>query len=490
MKSLSRLPAIGLLIASFRLAFTAFLFGMLFFAGCRKDATDDNADEPVLLAYPEAGNPPGAWLQFAGNPRHDTFIGGEFGGVRYIETLNEEPLFENYVNQKGGMIILDGRIFLPDDEGRVISIDAESGEIIWQSETSLRTGNSFTAGTYHRGILYYGTVSGGLIAIDAGTGGELWRMRGRRRRGGVRTSPVIDGERLYFLDLFSRFYCLDALTGGEVFVRDFSSSGRAQSDPVIISDSVIFGTPSGMLYSLGKADGNVSWVASFFLGIQSSPVVQGEMIYFACLDNGLYGVDAVSGEVAFRFDMEGGSSSTPLVFDGKIVCADDESVMYCVSLEDGEVLWQSEMPTPPMSTCLGFEDAIVVACSIYEWVNLDVPMVLGELEDYIRRKGPFVAITKEEWKRWEREAGRDGGGELHPPELSPIDTDELLRLWPDEIRVAWAERAELIVLSWEGEILERHLLPEVLQATPAVYDGKIYLLDKEGYIRVAGYGRE
>lgn len=49
-------------------------------------------------------------------------------------------------------------------------------------------------------------------------------------------------------------------------------------------------------------------------------------------------------------------------------------------------------------------------------------------------------------------------------------------------------RAEVIVLSWDGEIIDEIPLPAPLKSSPVLIDGKIYALDIKGNIQVFEYG--
>jgi outer membrane protein assembly factor BamB len=433
-------------------------------------------------------DPDDIWAQYARNENHDTFVGGKLGELRLVERVPGEPIFEKQGLQQGGVIYAGGKLFVPDDQGRILCVDALTGERIWQTRKQLPPGRFHVGGRYYKGVLFYGTMPGGLRAIDANSGNLLWESEGAEQMGGVRTIPVIRDGRLYFADTESRFYCTDAETGKTIWTKSLAHSEPCDADPVFALGNVIFATPAGILYSLNAESGSVEWAASFFLSLLATPALAEENLYLTCSDKGLYEVDAEDGRTRLLLSLEGGSTGVPLVHDGKTIIGDERNFLYCVNSKDASVEWKIELPTPPGGLTLGFEDAVVTICSIHEPIDFTLPRARGELEDYVRRKQPFRGISMEQWR--EATKGPDGekaGEELvrNPPE---VDTRKVVEANGNGYTMLAAKRAEAVVISWDGTILQRIALPTALQSAPVCSKDAIYALDTDGYFQVLKFG--
>jgi len=462
----------------------------LFAIACNPAVRRDDAAS-ALTDFPLNENPADVWTQYAGGAEHDTFIGGKLCEIRLAGVLNKKPIFENYNAQMGGMVAAEGRIFVPNDHGRLLSIDTESGEVVWQSPPRFGANRRFTSMTYDRGLLFCGTFPGGLACIDAKTGSFIWEQESSVAIKGIRTSPLVIDDKLFFADIESNVFKLDALSGREEWAMKLSGAEIAQSDPVLAGGYVIYGTPAGILYALRPETGEVGWVNAFFLSIPSSPANVEGMVYFTGIDGGMNAVNPESGEIELSFSMSGRSATVPLVYRDRIVAGDDDNFVYCITGSTGELAWKTELSTPAGDLFLGFEDAIVTFASlaaIYQWQDLALARARGALDEFIRKKGPFRVITVDDLAKFKAEKIKGGSTSESTPEPRSISDAELKELEPNQIKALYAMRAEVIVLSWDGEIIDEIPLPAPLKSSPVLIDGKIYALDIEGNIQVFEYG--
>jgi len=476
MRRLHDKPGRGLLIATVLAVACA-----LAFAGCKRDEVPRES----LTDFPLAENPLESWTQYAANETHDTFIGGAIGELRYAGGLNEKPLFESFAKQSGGMAAADGKIFVPNDRGRMLAVDALSGDVVWADKANLASGRQFTSPTYHRGLVYCGTQPGDLICLDAKTGELVWNAGSESAMKGVKTCPAFMGSRVVFVDIESRVFCLDALSGVELWRFETSGAETAISDPVIAGDNAFFGTPAGSFYSVALGDGSVTFAQALSHSIECSPCVVGDRVYFTGIDGGVY-VTSNAGELTKLFTMSGRSNAVPLVHNNRIVVSDDDNKVYCLNAETGELLWQVEVEGTPYGIAIGFDNAIVVFSSMnvaFDSLYLQLIKARGDLDDFIRRKGPFLAMTKADATEYES-LGKKERESIGEPQPSPISDAELRELFSDGIKYLLAQHARLYVLSWDGRIVQESALPTALKASPILYDGKIYALDINGYIHV------
>ncbi len=459
------------------LAFAAFC-GM---AGCTGGGGDDAEPEDAtrpLSDFPLQENPPDSWTQYAGNAAHDTFLGGRLTGVSHVGELTKKPIFGNYNDVRGGMSLADGTLFAPDDTGRLLAIDADTGAIKWRSR-QLDYGSRFSTPTYHRGLLFCGTEPGGVTCLNAETGGAIWHQSEPQGLPGVNVCPIVAGASVLFSSRDGRFFRLDAMTGALLWSKELVKTEINDADPVIDSGTAVFPTRSGYVYGLSPDFGTVKWAAALFMGVASSPVAKAGRVYFTGIDAGLYGMDAATGDVVLKYDMSAPSGMTPLVNGNMIVAADEENYLYCVNIETAELIWKAELPTPAGAIVFGFDNAILTVATINERIfDIEIQRARGRLEDFLRRKGPFLAITREDLSA-STAAGEDD--EVAP---RPMTGEQLMSANREDIAMLWARRAEVIVLGWNGEIRERLALPAALSSSPVYYRGKIFAPDLNGSVQV------
>ena len=91
------------------------------------------------------------------------------------------------------------------------------------------------------------------------------------RKGRFASSPVVKDDHLYIGDDRGRFYALDAHKGNPVWMVDLGDG--VSTAPLLIGETVYFGTRGGMLCGLSRQDGSLRW--KFFLGVP----LKGELVY-------------------------------------------------------------------------------------------------------------------------------------------------------------------------------------------------------------------
>lgn len=447
------------------------------------DKTDRNTK--LQTTFPKETTDHQAWIKYARNTSHNTFIGGSLDRIVNKGRLNKKPLFGNYALQRGGMIIVDDRIYVANDKGRLVAVEIETGDVVWLSQPALASNRQFAHPTYYRGFLYCGTQPGGLVCLDAETGRFVWEQKNDSVLKGIRTCPSVNDDSVFFVDVESRGFLLDSLSGREIWQFDSNRTETAMSDPLAIGDTYIIGLPSGLVQAL-TADSDIIWTTMFTNGIECTPMLEGNTIYFTGLDGIFYEADAKTGSVSLATQLSGRSDSTPLIHNGNAIVCDDDNFVYCLSTNTGEILWKLEVEGVPMSLCIGFDNSIVIFSSsnaVFHKLDLAIPANQDDIDAFLRKKAPFEVITVEDARAFKQTSdGRRKDSDQ--PKPRPIEIEELKSIFPNGIEALFSRHARMYVLSWDGMIKSESALPIPLQNSPVFYKGKIYTLDSEGYINV------
>jgi outer membrane protein assembly factor BamB len=271
----------------------------------RSWTTGHDADNPAELAAletaPLAVAPAGSeWFQWRGPDRDGRAPDGPFRtdwDKTPPKTLWSAPCGGGF----SSFAVAGGRVYTQDrqdDTERVICLNADTGEPVWQ----------YAAGAD------FGKVSGGYAT-------------------GPRATPTVAGNRVYAVGTVGRFVCLEApaSAGGQprvvwehdlvtAFDADVPQWGFASS-PLLEGDLVIVqpGGRGGSVAAFDRSTGALRWKAGSNPNGYSSPVaatVGGVRVVFALTGDALLCVRAADGKVTGKYKWDtsfNGNIATPIV---------------------------------------------------------------------------------------------------------------------------------------------------------------------------------
>ncbi len=252
-------------------------------------------------------------------------------------------------------VIQDKTLYFGGDDGSVYAVDAETGRQIWKRATG---GPVSSTPAVANGIVYVGSYDGKFYALDAHTGALKWKFAtdGERRfeaKGlhGMQpknqtiadafdiflSSPVIVQNTVYFGSGDGNLYALDAATGDLRW--KFKTGDVVHASPAFANGVVFFGSWDSYFYAVDAKTGKEKWrfhggedpLIHNQVGFQSSPVVVDGVIYTGCRDAQLYALDAATGKEKWRFDNAlSWVITSPAVVSGKVFFATSDSALYHV----------------------------------------------------------------------------------------------------------------------------------------------------------------
>jgi outer membrane protein assembly factor BamB len=216
-------------------------------------------------------------------------------------------------------------------------------------------------------------------AADGSPWHVVWQFRPPVERAWIASSPRIDGDRVYIAAVHSNpyrpsgaLYCLDRATGN---VRwSFNNDGKMKevfSSPCIADGRVYIGEGfhqhrNCRVYCLDAVTGKKLWDFSTGSHTESSPSVVAGKVYIGAGDDGLYCLDTDGKE---RWHLEGlHVDAPPLVVGGRVYGGSGigdvyrETMLFCVDAEKGTEVWPRvpvDLPIWGMPTLDG--DRLLVA---------------------------------------------------------------------------------------------------------------------------------
>jgi len=252
-------------------------------------------------------------------------------------------------------VIQDKTLYFGGDDGSVYAVDAETGRQIWKRATG---GPVSSTPAVANGIVYVGSYDGKFYALDAHAGALKWKFAtdGERRfeaKGlhGMQpknqtiadafdiflSSPVIVQNTVYFGSGDGNLYALDAATGDLRW--KFKTGDVVHASPAFANGVVFVGSWDSYFYAVDAKTGKEKWrfhggedpLIHNQVGFQSSPVVVDGVIYTGCRDAQLYALDAATGKEKWRFDNAlSWVITSPAVVSGKVFFATSDSALYHV----------------------------------------------------------------------------------------------------------------------------------------------------------------
>ena len=232
-------------------------------------------------------------------------------------------------------------------EGRVVSVDPESGRVRWKQDLDL----ALSGGVGHHGnSVFVGASEGLVMRLDAASGSEIWRAP---VSGEVLSAPQGDGRYVVAQTYDGKLMGFDYETGevrwtytSDVPVLTLRGTGT----PMILGDNAIAGFADGKVVAINLRSGNVAWEVRVaipqgrseierIVDIDGSMAVQSNELYVASYQGRLAAIDTRSGRRLWQRNVS--SVSGVGVGFGNVYVADDDGTVSAFLRNGQGVRWQN-----------------------------------------------------------------------------------------------------------------------------------------------------
>ena len=225
----------------------------------------------------------------------------------------------------------DGRVFAVTHDNRMLALNADTGEMIWDQVGIAENAGMLGAASpaYDGSSVVMALSSGELIAMQASNGRILWQdsLTSSRRLTPLATlsdidgHPVIDRGKLYALSHAGSMVSIDMRSGERSWEDDI-----AGVNTLWVAGSFGFLTTiDGQLVCMSLSDGRVRWVTQLqrFLNQEkrrdlvkwNGPVLAGNRLLVTSSHGYALSVSPYTGEVLAGVEIPGGSAVEPVVVD-------------------------------------------------------------------------------------------------------------------------------------------------------------------------------
>jgi outer membrane protein assembly factor BamB len=259
------------------------------------------------------------------------------------------------------------RLFVSNDEGHVMALDINTGDVLWDSE-AVKTGKEGSRVFFWRrqqidaglsgspgvanGLVVIGGRNGEVIAFDADTGAERWRTAVTSE---VITTPLVTGGLVVIRSNDGRTFGLDAADGSRKWVFDRGLPGlgvRGNGSPVAGNGFIYLGYDDGSVIALRQADGQRAWEQLIAEpegrnDLERMADVDGEIqvgidaIYASSYKGQTMAIDTATGRPLWNRDA-GGYGGVVLLAD-RLLLADSAGTVWALDRYNGSALWKQDV---------------------------------------------------------------------------------------------------------------------------------------------------
>ncbi|WP_313551571.1 outer membrane protein assembly factor BamB [Pseudomonas sp.] len=244
---------------------------------------------------------------------------------------------------------IDGQsLYVTDNEGLVMALNRESGDIIWKKKLNLPVSGGVGAAY---GLVLVGTLRGDVVALDATSGDEKWRARVSSE---VLAPPVSNGDIVAVQTQDDKLYALDAETGDRRWLYEESMpvlTLRGTGAPVVTNRYVVAGLASGKVIALDEQRGLPIWEQQVaipqgrseldrMVDINGGLLLSGTTLYVATYHGRVAGLDLESGRVLWQRDA---SSYTGVAEGfGNVYVSLENGTVEAVDQNSASALWSND----------------------------------------------------------------------------------------------------------------------------------------------------
>lgn len=126
-------------------------------------------------------------------------------------------------------------------------------------------------------------------------------------------------------------------------LQEGSSTSKAFNNPVVIGNSIYFGSSDGNFYALDLDSGYMRWVFQTNAAINSVPFADHSAVYFGSNDGGLYAVDRKNGSLLWRYETGCTIQSSVVGYNGFIMFSSDGGNTFFLDTKGNLI---HELPNP------------------------------------------------------------------------------------------------------------------------------------------------
>ena len=200
------------------------------------------------------------------------------GRTGYADVPNWEPKldvlwnFETEFPLLSSPAVVDDNLYMATGDGRLVSLNSNTGEIRWIHQVSMGPVESSPAVAGEFG--FFGLRDGRLLAVHQDTGQLIWEYDIGYP---IYASPIVYGGLLYIGAVDGKIYAIDALNGDLHW--DYETGGSIVSSFAIEGDVLVASSRDRYTYVLNSKTGKHRAIFQSGSALENSPVISDGIVY-------------------------------------------------------------------------------------------------------------------------------------------------------------------------------------------------------------------
>ncbi len=219
----------------------------------------------------------------------------------------------------------------------------------FQSSGAIRSGVAIGFGR-----IYFGNTQGKLYSLDQDTGQKMWEID---TGGSVTATPLLTNETnpgLFIGNEDGLFIAVDAVSGSILWKTDFSNkiNGGASYFHQNGEPRIVFGAYDQRLHILDLS-GNERWYIEAENFINGTPALNDSFLVFGGCDRFLRVISPITGKEVRKIRLDSYIPSSPAIFQNLAYVTLYKDSIYALNIFSGQIVWSYRNPkiksilTPP-----------------------------------------------------------------------------------------------------------------------------------------------
>ena len=352
----------------------------------------------------------------------------------------------------------DGKLLKAGEQDNTFyCFDAETGEILWKYNPGTQLGYWVSGSAAAYGMVYELNKDGNLYALDVNKGQLVWKYEGPGYIFWPGWPVVADGkvyattgQRVsydpYTLEYSeSEFVCLDAFTGELVWELPIET--HPPRDSIAIAYGNLYIIP-GYIEEM-KMDKYETLDEVWAIGSDSWPMWRNDSTNSGTGQSGPTELN-----LRWRFKTGGGVGSTPVIVEGRVYAGSQDRNIYCTDARDGRLLWN-------FTTGARIKSSVAVA---------NGKVYVGPDDGYV-----YCLDAKNGTRIWKT----DAGGYIEAPFKAVTGIRSSPIVVEDRVYVGSLDTNLYCLDADSGDIVWNYKTEGYITSSPAASDGAVYITSQE-----------
>ena len=219
--------------------------------------------------------------------------------------------------------------------GYMVCIRSGSGTIRWTIKLPA-TADSISQPKPFAKDQFMLLVSGHMLIIDSRNGSIIHNKSLHLAPG---TNPIMKSNTILIGSLHDRMYALSTNWPPRQLWYQLDRGDSFVTDPVLVDDSVIFGSRSGIIFSRSLSDGTGGWKRHVGGHLLANPAVAHGVVYFPCMDSNVYAINAETGVSPWITRLPGELEFSPVVLKNHLLVPTGGVGLFSLSMKTGLKQW-------------------------------------------------------------------------------------------------------------------------------------------------------